>query len=358
MKLFKCTHCGNLLYFENYRCEQCGYPLGFVAHSLELRPLVPQPNDLYTVYNDDSTAYRYCANHQYGVCNWLVAEGSQTDYCKACTLNRTIPNLSKPEYVQRWQVVETAKHRLVYSLRRMKLPLVSKTTDPDKGLSFDFLADEHPNSSQRIMTGHTGGLITLNIAEADDIEREMTRKAMDEPYRTVLGHFRHEVGHYYWDQLIDGSDYLDEYRQLFGDERQDYSEALKQHYEQGPPANWTQAYISAYASTHPWEDWAETWAHYLHIIDTLETAYSFGLSVQPRVVKDDVLLTAELSTDPYNLDNFEMLMSLWLPLSFAMNNINRSMGHRDLYPFVIPPRVMEKLNFIHQVCYEARVVLG
>ncbi|WP_234734106.1 zinc-binding metallopeptidase family protein [Tellurirhabdus bombi] len=356
MKLFKCTHCGQLLFFENGFCERCKYPLGFVSQQLQLLPLEVAGPDTFRIYNQGPFLYRYCANHQYGVCNWLVADGSQTPYCKACTLNRTIPNLSKAEYLQRWRVIEVAKHRLVYTLRRMKLPLVSKTTDPDKGLSFDFLADENPGHSPRILTGHSRGLITINIAEADDIEREMARRAMDEPYRTVLGHFRHEVGHYYWDQLIDHSDHLTACRELFGDERQNYAEALKQHYRKGPARGWNQHFISAYASAHPWEDWAETWAHYMHILDTLETAYDFGLSVHPRIIEERTILSSEVKIDPYDPENFEMLISLWLPLCFAMNSLNRSMGHSDLYPFVIPPLVMQKLSFIHRVCYEARVV--
>ncbi|GAB3927274.1 zinc-binding metallopeptidase family protein [Larkinella terrae] len=350
MKHFKCTHCGEPNYFENSRCTHCEYPLGFVARELELLPLVAQDTETFQIYGRDETLYRFCANHQYGVCNWLVEDG-HSRYCEACKLNRTIPNLSKPAYLQRWKVIETAKHRLIYSLRRMKLPIVGKSADPERGLSFDFLAD---GTQKRVRTGHMRGLITINIVEADDIEREMTRQKMDEPYRTVLGHFRHEIGHYYWDRLIRNSDRIDNYRELFGDERQSYKDALRNHYQQGPPAGWNLNYISAYASAHPWEDWAETWAHYLHILDTLETAYAFGLSVQFQSVIDSMNVVQEEKIDPYDPEDFKTLMDLWGPLSFAMNNLNRSMGHSDLYPFVIPPGVMEKLSFIHRVCYQAR----
>jgi hypothetical protein len=182
----------------------------------------------------------------------------------------------------------------------------------------------------------------------------MTRKAMNEGYRTVLGHFRHEVGHYYWDRLIGETGRLEEFRQLFGDERQDYDAALKRHYRQGPPAGWNMQYISAYATMHPWEDWAETWAHFLHIIDTLETAYAFGMKVQPGIAEDYAGIQAEMNTDPHTIENFRQIMSQWLPLSFAMNSLNRSMGLNDPYPFVIRPVVMKKLGFIHQVCLQAR----
>jgi hypothetical protein len=353
MKIFNCTHCDQLLYFENDRCERCGYPLGFNDEQLRLFPLVDQGDPWFSIYKRDSSLYRYCANHSYGLCNWLVPQDGGQEYCKACSLNRTIPNLNKPEYFNRWKVLENAKHRLVYSLLRMRLPVASKAIQPDSGLVFDFKADEHPDSDEKVLTGHDDGVITINIAEADDIEREMTRKAMDEVYRTVLGHFRHEVGHYYWDRLIDGTPYLDKCRELFGDERQDYAEALKIHYEKGPPAGWNLEYISAYATTHPWEDWAETWAHYLHIIDTLETAYAFGMSVHPGVLKQPEALEVEITDDPYKIKDFNRIINLWLPLTFALNSLNRSMGLKDLYPFVIRPGIMEKLSFIHDVCYSA-----
>jgi hypothetical protein len=303
-----------------------------------------------TIGEGSPVHYKYCDNYKYAVCNWLVPENSETIYCRACILNHTIPNLSKTEYAARWKIIENAKHRLVYSLLRMKLPVVSKTEEPETGLFFDFIADEDSGSSERVLTGHDNGLITINIAEADDIEREMARKAMDELYRTVLGHFRHEIGHYYWDRLIDGTEHLEEFRKLFGDERADYGEALKLHYKEGPPAGWNMSFISSYATTHSWEDWAESWAHYLHIIDTLETAYAFGLSVQPGIAEDSANLVADIKVDPYMIEEFGTVLQLWLPLTFAMNSLNRSMGLRDLYPFLLRPEVVKKMNFIHQVC--------
>ena len=352
MNLFACTHCGHLLYFENNRCEKCHYPLGFEAERLQLLPLEKKSESTYTLYGEpDSLTYTYCANHARNVCNWLVPTPSGTPFCRACSLNHTIPDLSKPEYVARWRTIEEAKHRLVYTLLYMKLPLMSKAEDQEKGLMFDFVADESKNGGEKVLTGHADGLITLNIAEADDIEREMARKAMDELYRTVLGHFRHEVGHYYWDRLIADSAYLPEYRRLFGDERADYGEALQKHYDQGPPADWRDHYISSYATMHSWEDWAETWAHYLHLLDTLQTAHAFGLRVAPGVASPAAHLSAEIR-NPYQLQDFGQVISMWLPLTFAMNSLNRSMGLHDPYPFVIRPEVQEKLAFIHRVCQE------
>lgn len=353
MKLFKCTHCGQLLYFENIRCEQCSYPLGFLGYARQLVPLVPAGGASFRVYDNGPQTYHYCANYTHGACNWLVPEKSGSPYCEACALNRTVPDLSVPQHLARWRTIEVAKHRLVYTLLRMGLPPVPKTQDPVYGLAFDFLADLP--GGDRVLTGHAAGLVTLNIAEADDLEREKARKLMGEPYRTLLGHFRHEIGHYYWDQLISGTGEEAGFRAMFGDERADYGEALKRHYAEGAPPDWPTHFISAYASMHPWEDWAETWAHYLHILDTLETAYAFGLRVRPGLAEPTDGLKADIRVDPYHLDSFDALIGLWLPLSFAVNSLNRSMGHPDLYPFVIPPAVMEKLGFIHRVCWQARL---
>ncbi len=351
MKLFKCTHCGQLVYFENTFCTRCGYPLGYLAEDQQLYALDNHPETIsyFLITENNKKAYQYCANHQYGVCNWMVEKESPNVYCSACNLNGIIPNLSQPEYLLRWNVIENAKHRLVYALQCLKLPLVNKYQDPEKGLQFDFLASD----SKKVLTGHDDGLITINIAEADDIEREMARRAMDEVYRTLLGHFRHEVGHYYWDRLIDNSPYINRYREIFGDERDDYEEALKRHYKNGAPVNWNVNFISAYASSHPWEDWAESWAHYMHIMDTLETAYAFGISVHPFIAPAARQLEADINNNPYEIQSFERILEMWLPLTFAMNSLNRSMGVRDPYPFIISGKVAEKLSFIHEVCHPA-----
>ncbi|UOQ71196.1 zinc-binding metallopeptidase family protein [Hymenobacter cellulosilyticus] len=358
MKLFKCTHCQQLVYFENDRCEQCQYPLGFDPTQLRIVALQEHADQSFQQVGNpqqQQQTYRYCANHAEQACNWLVPAASPEEFCRACALNSTIPKLSKPEHRQRWLTLEKAKHRLVYTLLRLGLPLVSKTENPDTGLAFDFLADKPEEGGQKVMTGHDNGLITINIAEADDIEREMARKAMHEVYRTVLGHFRHEVGHYYWDRLVDNTAWLEEFRQLFGDDRQDYGEALKVHYDQGAPTDWQEHFISEYATTHPWEDWAETWAHYLHIVDTLETAHAFGLEINPGVAPASAQMSADICLDPYHLDKLDTILDLWVPLTFALNSLNRSMGLPDPYPFIINPDVRRKLDFVHRVCHQPQL---
>jgi len=351
MQHFICSNCGQLLYFENTRCENCGNAIGLLEKDPQLMALSVREGETFVVERDGVGAgYQYCANHIYGVCNWVVPVGGPRIFCRACDLNHMIPNLGEPDYRNYWTRIESAKHRLVYSLIRLGLPFVSKVTDPEKGLRFDFVAE---SQGMKVFTGHDNGTITINIAEADDIQREMTRLNMNEAYRTLLGHFRHEIGHYYWDVLIRDGGRLDECRAVFGDDRIDYGAALERHYQEGAPADWTEHYITTYASTHPWEDWAETWAHYMHIMDTMETAYSYDMRVRPRISPTDTM-GATVNFEPYEEVSFDRIIQQWLPLTYAMNEMNQSMGVGVLYPFVIVPAVMKKLSFIHTVCMGRR----
>lgn len=263
----------------------------------------------------------------------------------ACRLNRTIPNLYVPENLILWRRLEAAKHRLVYSLIRLGVPLTNRFEDPEKGLAFDFMADNE-NSEDIVMTGHMTGAITINIAEADDAAREQLRSDLMEPYRTLLGHFRHESGHHYWERLVQGGVWHQAFRASFGDERRDYAAAIDAHYASGGQPDWQERYVSRYAASHPWEDFAETWAHYLHMVDTLETAAAFGVEVMPRVTSEAAFRT-QIDFDPYRQIDFDSLAAAWLPLTAAVNNLNQSMGQPDLYPFVLSPQGQGKLRFVH-----------
>lgn len=348
MKLFKCHYCGQLLHFENTTCEQCGSRLGFDAEHMDLLTLIPTQNGTFMPTSNKALRYKYCFNAGYETCNWLLPAEQADDYCQACKLNHTIPNLQSPEHVLQWKKLEVAKHRLIYTLLKLKLPIIPKSIDPDNGLAFDFLAED--DATEKVIMGHANGLITINTSEAIEAKRISTQEKLNEPYRTLLGHFRHESGHYYWDRLIsDDPETLQRFRTVFGNEEMDYSEALKVHYENGAPDNWQQFFVSAYATSHPWEDWAETWAHYLHIMDTLETAYTYGLGVKPVSSNKTKLLTAEFQNNPFRIKDFQQLVGLWIPLTLAVNSLNRSMGQPDLYPFVIAPAVVSKLTFIHNL---------
>lgn len=346
MRLFKCAVCAQLLHFENTRCERCGHVLGYEPGENRM-PALEQDGEHWRNAVTPERTYHFCANVVHGACNWLVEDASAETFCLACRHNGIIPDLSLTDNLTHWRKIEIAKHRLFYTLLRLRLPLNTRASDPE-GLVFNFLADPPQETGERVMTGHDSGLITLALSEADDPERERRRSDMGEPYRTLLGHFRHEVGHYFWDRLVRDRDGLAAFRATFGDESVDYGAALAAYYANGAPEGWQDRFVSAYATAHPWEDFAETFAHYLHILDTMEMARAFNLHVAPRL-DDTGTLEAVVDFDPYKQRDFTAVAENWLPISFAMNSINRCMGQPDLYPFVLSPMVIEKLGFIHDL---------
>jgi hypothetical protein len=256
-----------------------------------------------------------------------------------------------------WRKIEIAKHRLFYTLMKLKLPLDYGFDDNRERLAFDFLATPLDAATPRVMTGHDNGLITVALEEADDAEREKRRTSMHEPYRTLLGHFRHETGHYYWDRLVRDGNQIEGCRQIFGDERVDYAQALQKHYAEGPPPNWQDNFVSAYATTHPWEDFAETWAHYLHIVDTLEMARAFGIYVNPPIAHTGEL-EAAVDFQPYRAPDVATLVDTWLPLTNALNSLSRTMGQPDIYPFILTTAVIKKLGAIHDLVRGERLLVG
>jgi len=346
MKLFKCQACAQLLYFENRRCERCTRRLGYLPDQFALSALEQRGEEWFALASPGAD-FRFCTNAAHDACNWLVPTSSTEPFCAACRHNRTIPPLDQEENLLAWRKLELAKHRLFYALQRLDLPLTTRQEDPERGLAFDFLVSPLDNASAKVVTGHHNGLITIAAEETDDAARERLRQQMGETYRTTLGHLRHEVGHYYWTRLVEDAEaMLAPFRACFGDERADYGQALQTYYANGPPPDWQYRFVSAYASAHPWEDFAETWAHYLHIVDTLETACAFGLQIAPSI-QAATPLEARLDFDPYRAADIERLVDAWLPLTFAVNSLNRSMGQPDLYPFVLSRPAIEKLSFVH-----------
>ena len=352
MKTFTCI-CGQLLFFENVVCVNCSREVGFLPDEICVSSLDPAKDGLFAATASEAKGklYKKCQNYAAaGVCNWMIpAENTGESFCVSCRLDTVIPDQSVPQNVALWGATEAAKRRLIYSCLRLKLPLANRVDDPNGGLGFRFMADatKPDGTVEHVVTEHDHGLITLNIIEADDGAREKIRLGMKEPYRTLLGHFRHETGHYYWDRLVLNSRFLEPYRTLFGDERQSYEENMKKYYASGAPANWQENFISAYATMHPWEDWAESWAHYLHIQDTLEVAADFGL-VGKRI-RIDPKGNAEGKTPAPTAKSFDTVIDTWAELTVALNSINRSMGLRDLYPFVLSQPVVDKLRFISDV---------
>jgi hypothetical protein len=353
--------CGTPIFFRNSRCLSCERALAYEPSSAQMVALKPwaEVAGAYQIEGDASgRLYHRCNNFPRAAgCNWLVplehfhGEG----LCIACSLNRTIPHQEEAAHQRLWARIEVAKRRLVSQLLALGLPVRSLGSSPwqdaQRGLAFDFLR-EWPG--QPITTGHANGVITVNAMEADDAERERIRTALHEPYRTLLGHLRHEVGHYYWQRLVSGTQWLVSFRQLYGDERADYSGALQRHYEQGAPVDWHERHVSAYASSHPWEDWAETWAHYLHLRDALDTATSFGLEAE------DVELRLQPYTEEALWDaqrpgaaDFLRWINAWLRMTSVLNELSDSMGQNAFYPFVLSRAVVAKLQLVHEVIAQA-----
>ncbi|MCB2005466.1 MAG: putative zinc-binding metallopeptidase [Rhodoferax sp.] len=361
VRAFNCQ-CGSPIFFRNSECLACGTALGYAPELAQVVPLAETDEpDVWVRWETDGPRYQRCANlGTPSACNWLVPVdevGPQAGLCRACRLNRTIPDLNDPQHPDNgvlWARIEMAKRRLVSALLVLGLPVASRESeDTEHGLMFDFL--RAPDGGPPVMTGHDDGLITLNIIEADDVHRERARTNMNEPYRTLVGHLRHEVGHYYWNRLIADSHWLEPCRALFGDETLDYGDSLKRYYENGPPPDWQLGYVSAYATAHPWEDWAECWAHYMHMSDMVDTATSYGLVLdQTRLELKPFGHDVLYQPDHPGADKYLAFINHWAELTMLMNGMARAMGQPDIYPFVLAHQVVAKLHFIHLVVSEER----
>jgi len=350
MRRYTCPNCANEVHFRNTECVNCRSRLGYVPE----RDQVFSTAAADTRWHDGASVYTACANRQVIACNWLVEEGDGDGHCLSCRHTLVIPDLSSADNRDHWAALEEAKRRLFYSIEKFRLGVGDLVNQPATALRFEFKADmpSPGGETKRVLTGHEHGLITINIAEADDPTRENYRKAMGEPYRTLIGHFRHEVGHYYWDHLVYNTPKLEPYRAIFGDEREDYGEALRRHYEQGAPRGWETTHVSAYACAHSWEDFAETWAHYFHIVDGLETAGWYGLDGHAPDAGQHRTPGGWSDAGPYGAAEFKPLMDAWVPLTVAMNAMNRSIGLSDFYPFVLSDTIFAKLAFIHRLIHD------
>jgi hypothetical protein len=328
MKLFHCTACQNPVHFENFACVNCNFQLGYL----------PSSADMVSYKDAPPAGWSICANAEQAGCNWLVQTADATEYCFACRLSSVVPDLGDPANLEHWRRLESAKRYFLYGVLYLGLPVISRMQDPQHGLTFELLADWSSDPDDTVMTGHYKGLITIDIAEASNPEREARRDALHEPMRTLVGHYRHESGHYYWNLLVERRHLADKARAIFGDDRQNYQQALQAYYANGPAQNWQEHFISAYASCHPQEDFAESWAHYLHISDSLETAFSYG-----------IIHNSTVTTPSNRMDSFDDMINAWIPLTVAVNALNRAMGQPDLYPFILSKPVLDKLRFVHDL---------
>lgn len=330
---FLCPACGQTVFFENAFCGACGAALGYS----------PGHGRMVAVPDDDSVVRR-CANQaRHGFCNWVIDEGDAQELCVSCRLTRVLPDLSVPGNMEAWQKIEQAKKRLVVNLATLGLTPEPKRDENDaEGLSFEFLANVPGEAA--ILTGHADGVITLNIVEADDARREAIRVAMGEPMRTLLGHLRHEVSHYLQYRWLESDpDAMARCREVFGDEREDYAAALARHHSEGAPEDWPERFISAYASAHPWEDWAETCAHVLLVIDAVQTAAAWGVRLDGPVASAGPADTGVAE----RVDR--LVLEQWLPVAQFLNAMNRSLGHADAYPFLMPDEVLKKMKVVQEL---------
>ncbi|MBC5781772.1 putative zinc-binding peptidase [Ramlibacter sp. USB13] len=358
MKTFHCQYCGHPLFFENVQCLQCESDVAFLPDRLNVAAIeqVDGEEGLWRPRargrKPSTGRYRLCHNHTtQNACNFAVPADDPNPLCAACRLTRMLPDLSVPGNPARWYRLEAAKRRLFYTLGKLGLLATAPQGGGADGPIFEFLADV---PGQPVMTGHAQGVITINVAEADDAERVRRRVEMHEPYRTLLGHFRHESGHYYWDRLIDEGGRTESFRKVFGDERQNYQEALQAHYARGGTLpDWQDSFVSEYASSHPWEDFAETWAHYLHMVDLLETAASYNTRITIPGQED---LEIEEVVNPLETGSpdFDALVEQWVPVTLLVNSLNRSLGQEDAYPFALSQAALEKLRYVHDVICETR----
>ena len=344
MRDFHCPNCGQRLIFENSTCLSCDSALGFSLSEMALLVIAKGDASDHAGFVD-ANEYQLCGNRNLAECNWLIRVDDPGGLCTSCALTVERPNDADTGGLAEFARAEAAKRRLIAELYELKLPIVGRDEDPEHGLAFRLLSSAHEN----VVTGHDNGVITLDLAEGNDVHREQLRVEMDEPYRTLLGHFRHEVGHYYYYRLVAPStEYVARFNELYGDPDADYQAALDRHYSEGAPQGWKKKFVSSYATMHAAEDWAETFAHYLHIRDTLDTSAWCGLAPA----------TATFDRPALGPSAFPNIIELWLPLSWSLNMVNRSMGHDDLYPFVLPAAVLEKMQFIHTVIEEVTAALS
>jgi hypothetical protein len=353
MRTFRCT-CENLLFFDNSKCLSCGLDTGHCPACRTLVALLPKPEGGWNCGNPRCNAELLkCANYlEHNVCNWCVlateAAAGKGALCDSCSLTQTIPDLSIADHKEKWYRLEGAKRRLLYDLELVSLPYRFPEGDPRPPLRFDFKADVAPKKflwwtmgkKEQVFTGHAHGLITINIREANDAERERLRVNFGEAHRTLIGHFRHEIAHYYWEVFVQGRD-EEACKALFGDhENPTYQEALEAYYKNGPKPNWQEQFVSAYATMHPWEDFAETFATYLDMVSVLDTAHH-----------------AEFVPAPPRFGDLDSMVRQYKSLGIGMNEINRSMGLLDLVPEVLVSPVREKMRYIHNLISNAGATL-
>jgi len=368
MQTYNCT-CGNRIYFENTQCVVCQKEIGWCEACSRMTALEPagdtngaggenaSPSEFVCGHSNCGARLRKCQNYAVeNICNRCFpgtpAEAPQPGdvpatvessdgLCMSCELTKTIPDLSVAGNREKWARLEAAKRRLLYSLDRLGLPYCGL----EPKLSFDFKADVEPpknewrksGAKEIVYTGHAAGKITINIREADDAVREQLRVQFHEAQRTLIGHFHHEIGHYFWETLVAGKQER-QFIKAFGDHNAPpYADAMAAYYQNGPRVDWAQSFISLYASAHPWEDFAETFALYLDMVSVLDTATHLFKSIRSN----------------FRSRSVRILVERYQEVGVLVNEFNRTVGLIDLVPEVVVEPVVDKLEFIHSLVKRA-----
>ena len=313
MHIFSCPACAAHVYFDNLTCR-CGQKVTFDPDRNAMR-----------------TDAAVCANRGDIACNWLAEDGG---LCRSCAMTGTVPDMVGEENRELWARTELAKRWMLANLIRW-----GWFTPADTGARprFKLLSEVTADGETDVVMGHADGVITINVTEASEPTRMHRQEELGELYRTMLGHMRHEMAHFLHLRLMALPGFPDRFRALFGDERDDYGEALQRHYADPKPAG--ECHITGYATAHPHEDWAETTAHLLHLTDLLDSAAAAHVLPPggPATGYD-----AYLETDT------ERLVTHAVDTALAVNHVNRALDLPDLYPFVLTDPVRMKLAFVHQ----------
>ncbi len=314
MQIFRCPGCDAELFFDNGFCP-CGLAVGYDPNSERF-----------------ATDQRFCANRASLGCNWTCA--ADETLCASCQMTSVHPDLSMAENTPLWAKAEAAKRHVLVGLMRWGW---FSADDPGARPEFHMLAEQTASGTADVTMGHASGLVTINLAEADTSERVRRREMLGEPYRTLIGHFRHEIAHFLFERLCERDGFLSAFRAMFGDETRDYGAALAEHYQNGPPPGWQNAHVTPYAAAHPHEDWAETAAHAMHLCDITDSFLAAGLGKADAPGPD---FDAYRATDPV------ALIDAALAIGVALNHVNRAVGQPDIYPFVNSDETRKKLGFV------------
>ncbi|SFE56280.1 zinc-binding metallopeptidase family protein [Roseivivax sediminis] len=313
MQIFTCPACGGATYLHNLACG-CG-------HAIEFDP------DAQAMQSLDAP----CGNRDAIGCNWRAESDG---LCRSCAMTEVVPDLREDTNRPLWAETEAAKRWMLATLGRWGWFTAS---DPGDRPVFRLLSEKTATGEAGVVMGHANGVITINVSEARSAVLAERQEELGELYRTMLGHMRHETAHFLQLRLLSSPGFPEAFRKLFGDERADYGAALKAHYADPKPAG--DDHVTSYATAHPHEDWAETLAHLLHLVDLLDSAAAARLQLPDGPPR---------GYDAYAETDTETLLHFAVGMSIAVNHVNRALDLPDLYPFVIRSGVRTKLAFAHR----------